>query len=98
MDGASQWRLYRHVIFPQLSPVALSALIIVGHMSMKVFDLIMAIAGRSELTRGARHPDVASYSPATTPSRRPSATSCCSSSRSLIVPYLVYTNRQERAR
>ena len=40
MDGASEWKMYRHVIFPQLSPVALSALIIVGHMSLKVFDLI----------------------------------------------------------
>lgn len=43
MDGASEWKLYRHVIFPQLSPVALSALVIVGHMSLKVFDLIMSI-------------------------------------------------------
>jgi glucose/mannose transport system permease protein len=32
------------VIFPQLSPVALSALIILGHMSLKVFDLIMSIS------------------------------------------------------
>ncbi|MCB1281594.1 MAG: sugar ABC transporter permease [Salinibacterium sp.] len=46
MDGASEWKMYRHVIFPQLSPVALSALIIVGHMSLKVFDLIIAVAGK----------------------------------------------------
>lgn len=45
MDGASEWKLYRHVVFPQLSPVALSALVIVAHMSLKVFDLIMAITG-----------------------------------------------------
>ena len=44
MDGASEWKLYRHVIFPQLSPVALSAVIIVGHMSLKAFDLIMSIS------------------------------------------------------
>ncbi|GAA1854287.1 sugar ABC transporter permease [Myceligenerans crystallogenes] len=44
MDGASEWRLYRHVLFPQLSPVALSALIIIGHMSLKAFDLIMSIS------------------------------------------------------
>ena len=25
IDGCSEWKLYRHVIFPQLSPVALSA-------------------------------------------------------------------------
>lgn len=45
MDGASEWKLYRHVVFPQLSPVALSALVIVAHMSLKVFDLIMSITG-----------------------------------------------------
>jgi len=44
MDGASEWKLYRHVIFPQLSPVALSAVIVVGHMSLKAFDLIMSIS------------------------------------------------------
>lgn len=47
IDGASEWQIYRHVLFPQLSPIALSALIIVGHMSMKMFDLIYAIAGQN---------------------------------------------------
>jgi glucose/mannose transport system permease protein len=50
MDGASELQLYRHVIFPQLSPVALSALIIIGHMSLKVFDLIMSVSGAIYLT------------------------------------------------
>lgn len=44
MDGASEWQLYRNIIFPQLAPVALSAVIIIGHMSLKSFDLIMSIA------------------------------------------------------
>ncbi len=44
MDGANEWKLYRHVLFPQLSPIALSALIIIGHMSLKAFDLIMSIS------------------------------------------------------
>lgn len=50
IDGASEYRLYRHVIFPQLSPVALAALIIIGHMSLKVFDLIMSVSGAIFLT------------------------------------------------
>ncbi|NED94496.1 sugar ABC transporter permease [Phytoactinopolyspora alkaliphila] len=50
VDGASEAQLYRHVIFPQLSPVALTALIIIGHMSMKMFDLIMAVSGAQFLT------------------------------------------------
>lgn len=47
IDGASEWQLYRHVLFPQLSPIALSALIIIGHMSLKSFDLIMSISNQS---------------------------------------------------
>ncbi|MEG3616315.1 MULTISPECIES: carbohydrate ABC transporter permease [Isoptericola] len=44
VDGAREWQLYRLVLFPQLSPIALSALIIIGHMSLKSFDLIMSIS------------------------------------------------------
>lgn len=47
VDGASEWQLYRSIIFPQLSPVALSAIIIIGHMSLKSFDLIMSVANQS---------------------------------------------------
>jgi len=47
VDGASQWQLYRYVIFPQLTPVALSAVIVIGHMSLKAFDLIMSISKAS---------------------------------------------------
>lgn len=47
IDGASEWQMYRYVLFPQLSPVALSALIIIGHMSLKSFDLIMSISNQS---------------------------------------------------
>jgi glucose/mannose transport system permease protein len=50
MDGTSTYQLYRHVLFPQLTPVALSSLIIVGHMSMKMFDLIMSVSGAQWLT------------------------------------------------
>ncbi len=43
VDGASEWQIYRSVIFPQLTPIALSAVVIIGHMSLKSFDLIMSI-------------------------------------------------------
>ena len=51
MDGASEWRVYRHVVFPYLRPVTLSALIILGHISIKVFDLIVAIGGKQLITQ-----------------------------------------------
>jgi len=59
VDGANEWQLYRHVLFPQLSPVVLSALIICGHMSLKVFDIIMTIAGKD--TYAPRVPATAMY-------------------------------------
>ncbi|MBV7364239.1 sugar ABC transporter permease [Actinomycetaceae bacterium TAE3-ERU4] len=43
VDGATEWQLYRQIIFPQLAPIALSAVVIIGHMSLKSFDLIMSI-------------------------------------------------------
>ncbi len=46
IDGANGFQIYRHIMIPLLSPVTLSALIILGHMSLKVFDLIVAVAGK----------------------------------------------------
>lgn len=46
IDGASELQIYRYIMIPLLSPVTLSVLIILGHMSLKVFDLIIAIAGK----------------------------------------------------
>ena len=43
VDGASEFQIYRHIIMPMLQPVTLSAVIILGHMSLKIFDLIVAI-------------------------------------------------------
>jgi len=46
VDGASELQVYRGVILPLLRPVLLSALIILGHLSLKVFDLIVAMSGK----------------------------------------------------
>lgn len=46
IDGANEFQVYRYIMMPLLAPVTLSALIILGHMSLKVFDLIVAIAGK----------------------------------------------------
>ncbi len=43
VDGASEFQIYRYIIMPLLQPVTLSAVIILGHMSLKIFDLIVAI-------------------------------------------------------
>ena len=96
MDGATEWKLYRYVIFPQLSPVALSALIIVGHMSLKVFDLIMAITKSIYQTEvPATYLWVAltsnDYAKSAT-----IATILLLFVAVVIVPYLIYTARAEK--
>ncbi|HLO30070.1 MAG TPA: sugar ABC transporter permease [Anaerolineales bacterium] len=43
VDGATEFEIYRYIILPMLQPVTLSAMIILGHMSLKIFDLIVAL-------------------------------------------------------
>ncbi|MFZ4815759.1 MAG: carbohydrate ABC transporter permease [Phototrophicaceae bacterium] len=45
VDGCSEIGVYRFIILPQLSPILLSAMIILGHISLKIFDLVFAMAG-----------------------------------------------------
>jgi glucose/mannose transport system permease protein len=96
VDGASTYRLYRNVIFPQLTPVALSALIIVGHMSMKMFDLIMSVSGAQWLTEV---PAVYVWQALLTSDYSKAAAISIILLllvAIVIVPYLIYTNRQEK--
>ena len=43
VDGANEFEIYRYIVLPMLQPVTLSAVIILGHMSLKIFDLIVAL-------------------------------------------------------
>ncbi|MFT7254695.1 MAG: glucose/mannose transport system permease protein [Paracoccaceae bacterium] len=45
MDGASNWSLYRRIIIPQLRPAFLSAFVILSHLSIKSYDLVIALTG-----------------------------------------------------
>lgn len=45
VDGCSELDVYRHIILPQLNPIVLSAMIILGHISLKIFDLVFAMSG-----------------------------------------------------
>ncbi|MDQ4029529.1 MAG: sugar ABC transporter permease [Actinomycetota bacterium] len=45
VDGATEWQVYRRVVLPLLAPVTLSVLVILGHISLKIFDLVVAMAG-----------------------------------------------------
>jgi glucose/mannose transport system permease protein len=46
VDGANEAQIFRYVTLPLLQPITLSAMIILGHISLKVFDLIVAVAGK----------------------------------------------------
>ncbi len=45
VDGATAVQVYRYIIIPLLSPITLSAVIILGHTSLKIFDLIVSMTG-----------------------------------------------------
>jgi glucose/mannose transport system permease protein len=46
MDGASETRIYRHIILPLMRPITASAIVLLGYTSLKMFDLVFV------LTRG----------------------------------------------
>ncbi|MGY0692030.1 carbohydrate ABC transporter permease [Virgibacillus sp. FSP13] len=45
MDGASEFQVYRKVVLPMLMPITVSVIIIMAHISLKIFDLIYAMTG-----------------------------------------------------
>ena len=45
MDGAGSFQLYLRVIIPLLNNITLSVVVILGHISLRVFDLVMAMTG-----------------------------------------------------
>jgi glucose/mannose transport system permease protein len=45
VDGASELQILRHVVLPLLQPITLSAVIILGHISLKIYDLVVAMTG-----------------------------------------------------
>jgi glucose/mannose transport system permease protein len=45
VDGANEFQIYRQIILPMLKPITLSAMIVLGHISLKIFDLIFVMTG-----------------------------------------------------
>lgn len=43
VDGASEWELLRRVVLPLLRPVTLGAAVVLGHISLKIFDLVFVM-------------------------------------------------------
>ncbi len=45
VDGASELQILRRIIVPMLKPITLSVVIILGHISLKIYDLVVAMTG-----------------------------------------------------
>jgi glucose/mannose transport system permease protein len=45
IDGADKWQIFYYIIFPLLKPITFGAIIILGHISLKIFDLVVAMTG-----------------------------------------------------
>lgn len=48
VDGANDWQIYRHIIIPLLKPITLSVVIILAHISLKIYDLVVAMGGEGQ--------------------------------------------------
>ena len=45
IDGAGEAQIFRYILLPQLWPVTVGAVVILGHISLKIFDLIFVMTG-----------------------------------------------------
>ncbi len=59
LDGASNAGYYRHIALPLVKPITISAVIILSHISLKMFDLIFAMTGPDNGETG--HPALNMY-------------------------------------
>jgi len=46
IDGAGEFAIIRLVILPIIKPITFSAMIVLGHISLKIFDLAYAMTGK----------------------------------------------------
>jgi len=59
LDGATTTGYYRHIALPMVKPITISAVIILSHISLKMFDLIFAMTGPDNGQTG--HPALNMY-------------------------------------
>lgn len=48
VDGANEFQIYRYIIIPLLRPITLSVVIILAHISLKIYDLVVAMGGEGQ--------------------------------------------------
>jgi len=45
VDGASEWQIFRHIVFPLLLPVSITAILIRALEAFKIIDIIRVVTG-----------------------------------------------------
>ncbi|AWA44274.1 carbohydrate ABC transporter permease [Trueperella pyogenes] len=97
VDGANGWQTYRHIIFPQLTPVALSAVIIIAHMSLKSFDLIISITNQTWYPTKVPAIDMYNYMTVNDYSMAAAVgTILLAIVAVFVIPYLIHDSRENR--
>jgi glucose/mannose transport system permease protein len=100
VDGASERGIFRHILLPLLTPITLSAVIILVHISLKIYDLTVAM---SPIGPGFATDVPANFMWQVTFKDNNIARGAAVAIVMLvmvagvIVPYLIWTRRQERA-
>jgi len=98
LDGASTTSYYRHIALPMVKPITISAVIILSHISLKMFDLIFSMTGPDNGQTG--HPALNMY--LTTFRANDFARGAAIAiilfliAATFIIPYLVSSYRQRR--
>jgi glucose/mannose transport system permease protein len=99
VDGANEAQIYFRIVLPMLKPVTLSAVIMLGHVSLKIFDLVMAITQEGGEGYSADVPALNMWYTAFRALRfaRGAAIAIIilATVAVLIIPYLTYTMRSE---
>ena len=99
LDGVNEVQYYTKIAIPMLKPITFSAIIILAHISLKMFALIFAMAGSDNASTG--HPSVLMYLTTFRGNKFALGASIAVVLFVLvalfIVPYLVYSYRERRA-
>lgn len=99
LDGATEFQYYWKIAIPNVKPITLSAVIILAHISLKLFDLIYALAGADNINTG--HPAINMY--LTTFRANQFATGAAMAvvlfiiAALFIIPYMVHSHKERRA-
>jgi glucose/mannose transport system permease protein len=99
VDGASERKVYWHVVRPMLVPVLMSAVVILTHISLKTFDLLYAIApGDLKIDTPALYMFYTTFRGGFYARGAAIATLLLLIVAVVIVPYIWYSTRTERRR